>query len=74
MLEGKGVVDSHRLKITWREPVSQDTSGMPVPDKIVMEVASGSAELHELFGVRKLLQQDVIDRWQAVLEIPDRAT
>lgn len=45
---------------------------MPLRDKAVVEGRSGIAQGEQRLGVAVLLQQDIVDCWKSILQIPER--
>ncbi len=73
MLESEGGVDDERVEGAGREPRPQRTGAPRRCDELVVGLASGSADLHELLRVRIGLQQDVVEGGSAVLKVTDRS-
>ena len=72
MFERQGIVSSECLEVCGHEVVGQDGFSVPLCDKAVVEGLSGMAQSEQRLGVAILLQQDIIDRWKTILQVPER--
>lgn len=74
MLERESGFGAQCVEIARRAFTDQDAGVVPLLNQLVVEGLPGAAQGHKPFRVGELLQQDCIDRGQAVLKIPQRTS
>ena len=70
MLEGQSIVSSKCLEVFRCEIGSQYAGSVPLRDEAVVEGRSGMAQGEQRLGVAILLQENIVDGWKSILQIP----